>query len=200
MKYWLGKLFLLMLGWRTVGRAPEVKKCIVVAAPHTSNWDAPIMLAVACVLGVRVRWLIKHTWFRGPLAPLIRALGGLPVDRRSRHDAVQQIVDCFRVEERLLLLITPEGTRGRTEYWRSGFYYIALGAKVPLVLGVVDYEKKRGGFGPTFMPTGNVPQDMDVLRNHFARQRAKYPECVGPVRLQMEMESSLEKSHEPGRD
>lgn len=152
------------------------------------------MLAVASVFRIRVNWMIKHTWFRWPLGALLRALGGVSVDRTSRHHVVDQVVDTFNHTEQLLLLITPEGTRGRAEYWKSGFYHIALGAGVPLALGVVDYGHKRGGFGPLFMPTGDLKQDMEFIREHFAKQQAKYPACVGPVRLKEEKQTTQKAS------
>lgn len=144
------------------------------------------MLAIASVLRIRVSWMIKHTWFRGPMGSLLRALGAVSIDRTSKHHVVDQLIDTFKHTDQLLLLITPEGTRGRADYWKSGFYHIAQGAGVPLALGVVDYGSKRGGFGPLYMPTGDINNDMDVLREHFAQQRARYPECVGPVRLREE--------------
>ena len=186
MGYWLSRFFLWLIGWKPFGDPPASPKCVIVAAPHTSNWDAVIMLAIAKVMGVRVRWMIKDTWFWWPLGVLIRALGGLSIDRNAHHGVVDQVIDAFRENEKLLLLITPEGTRRRVEYWKSGFYHIAVGAGVPLALGVVDFAKKRGGFGPLYMPTGDVKRDMDVLREHFSTQQGKYPECTGPIRLREE--------------
>lgn len=197
MGYWVARFFLWVIGWKTAGEAPAASKCVIVAAPHTSNWDAVIMLAVAKVLRVRVRWMIKDTWFWWPLGTLIRALGGLAINRESSHRVVDQVTDAFRKSDKLLLLITPEGTRGRVEYWKSGFYHIALGAEVPLVLGVVDYAKKRGGFGPTYMPTGDVKRDMDVVRAHFSQQSGKYPECTGPVRLREEEQAAQDVTSRP---
>lgn len=191
MTYWIARSFLWILGWKVVGQPPSAKKCVILAAPHTSNWDAPIMLAVVRVLGMRIRWTMKHTWFFWPLTIFWNRVGALPIDRRRSHDVVQQMVDAFKENDELMLLITPEGTRARAQYWKSGFYHVARGADVPVVLGICDYGGPRGGIGPTVHLTGDVAEDMDQLRAHFEAQTAKYPHQFGPVRLKMEDEPEI---------
>jgi len=178
-----GRLYAWLFGWEIVGEAPKAKKYILIAAPHTSNWDLPIMLAASFVLGMRVSWIGKHTLFRFPFGRLMRALGGVSVDRRSRHNTVQQIINEFNRRESLCLVVPVEGTRSRTEYWKSGFYHMALGANVPLVLAVLDYKHKQAGIVGEYKLTGNVDQDMAVLRKHYEKITAKYPDCYGPIRL-----------------
>ena len=186
MKYWLGKMYLWLVGWKMVGERPRLKKYVIIAAPHTSNWDVPLMLSLAYVYGIPVSWVGKHTLFRPPLGWLIRLLGGVPVDRRARHNAVQQMVDEFARRESFYLLITPEGTRGRTEYWKSGFYHIARGAGVPLVLGKLDFKRKLGGLVDVVDLTGDIKADMDRLRAFYHDVEGKYPNDFGPVRLREE--------------
>lgn len=186
MRYWLGWLYLRCFGWRIEGSKPPFKKYLVIAAPHTSNWDVPAMLAMSFVLGVRVSWIGKHTLFRGPLGPFMRWLGGVPVDRRARHNAVQQMVDEFDRRDELCLMITPEGTRDRSEYWKSGFYYIARGAGVPIVLGLLDFKRKVGGLFEAIYPSDDIKADMDKIRAFYKNASGKYPECFGPIYLREE--------------
>jgi 1-acyl-sn-glycerol-3-phosphate acyltransferase len=110
-----------------------VKKAVLVAAPHTSNWDLPFSLALSFVLDIKISWVGKHTLFQPPLGTFMRAIGGVPVDRRGRNDAVKSIAKLFEGRDELMLIVPPEGTRGRAKRWKTGFYYIALEAKVPIV-------------------------------------------------------------------
>ncbi len=185
-RYWLGKLYLWLCGWTLQGPKPPYKKYLILAAPHTSNWDVPLMLAMSYVYGIRVSWIGKHSLFRGPLGPLMRLLGGVPVDRRAAHNAVEQLVDEFARREELCLLITPEGTRGRAEYWKSGFYHIAREANVPIVLGLLDFRRKVGGLFEALEPTGDLTADMDRIRAFYSGVHGKRPECFGPIRLREE--------------
>ena len=183
---WLGETCLALLGWKTFGEPPAVAKCIVVAAPHTSYWDGPLMLAVAFSFQLRLSWTAKHTLFRPPLGTLMRWLGAIPIDRRRPHGAVRQLAEAFGRADRMTLAISPEGTRAHTEYWKSGFYHIARLADVPVALGVLDYGKKQAGFGPTIHPTGDFARDMDGIRSFYACSRGLHPEKFGPVRLRDE--------------
>lgn len=186
MRYWLGRLYLWLLGWKLEGQKPPFKKYLILAAPHTSNWDVPLMLAMSYVYGIRVCWIGKHTLFRPPLGPLMRWLGGVPVDRRARHNAVQQMVDELARRDELCLMITPEGTRSRSEYWKSGFYFIALQAQVPIVLGLLDYRRKVGGLFDALHPTGDISADMDRIRAFYQGASGKHPQEFGPIRLREE--------------
>ena len=169
----LARAWLSSFGWRIDGVAPDVPKAVVVAAPHTSNWDLPFTLAVAAALGVRISWMGKHTLFRPPFGALMRAVGGLSVDRRSPGGVVGQAVDLLGRHERLFLVIAPAGTRADTDRWKTGFYRIAEGARVPIVLGFLDYGRKVGGLGKVFTPTGDVEADMDAIRAFYAPMRGK---------------------------
>jgi 1-acyl-sn-glycerol-3-phosphate acyltransferase len=169
----LARAWLSSFGWRIEGAAPDVPKAVVVAAPHTSNWDLPFTLAVAAALGVRISWMGKHTLFRPPFGTLMRSLGGLSVDRRSPQGAVGAAVDLLARHERLLLVIAPAGTRGDAARWKTGFYRIAQGAGVPIVLGFLDYGRKVGGLGKVFTPTGDVERDMKAIQEFYAPIRGK---------------------------
>ena len=155
----------------------------MIAAPHTTNWDMPIMLAVAYVLGVNPSWLGKKELFRWPFGGFMRWLGGVSVNRGTRENIVQQVVDLYGVSERLYIVIPPSATRRRASHWKSGFYHIARGADVPVMATFLDYRRKVGGIGPVFRLTGDMKADMDVLREFYAGVQGKYPELTTPVRL-----------------
>jgi 1-acyl-sn-glycerol-3-phosphate acyltransferase len=184
---WLAKTFLRWNGWEVEGTKPTCKKYVMIAAPHTTNWDLPFMLAVAAVAEVNLSWMAKHSLFRIPiLGWLLRRMGGIPVVRHERRNAVQQMVDRFRETDEMALAVQPEGTRGRTNYWKSGFYRIALESQVPIVMGYLDYGRRRGGFGDVLMPTGDIPKDMDAFRKFYSSKKGKYPELFGPIQLESE--------------
>ena len=172
--------------WQPEGERPTARKFVLIAAPHTSNWDLLYLLALSAVFDVQVRWLGKHTLFRGPAGPLMRALGGIPVTRHRRENAVQAMARVFDEHESLALTVPPEGTRSWVPHWKSGFYHIARAAGVPIVMGYLDYARRRGGFGPELWPTGDVTRDMDAIRTFYADKIGKYPERAGPVRLREE--------------
>jgi 1-acyl-sn-glycerol-3-phosphate acyltransferase len=183
MRHWLAKMVLRLFGWRAEGSLDAYPKCVVVVAPHTSNWDFPVLMLVKIALRLKVRWMGKHTLFRPPFGWLMRWLGGLPIDRSARHNMVEQVVELFRTHDRLMLAIPPEGTRKRAPYWRSGFYYIALGAQVPIVLAYADYRRKVGGVGRVFMPSGDVDADMALIRDFYTGIIGKRPDQFGEIRL-----------------
>ncbi len=168
--------FLKLTGWQIVGPAPDIPKYVLISAPHTSNFDFFYMFLISKVFGIRIHFMGKASLFRGPFGPISRALGGIPVSRDSRQNLVAQMVQAFNERDSLILSVPPAGTRKYTPYWKSGFYYIALGANVPLVCGFVDYGRKRVGVGPTIIPTGDVEADLDKIRAFYADITGKYPE------------------------
>ena len=182
----VARLYLWLLGWRVEGTLPAGARAVAIAAPHTSNWDLPFMLAVAYVLGVKPSWLGKRELFRWPFGWLMRRLGGIAVDRRSPHNLVQQVVERFGTTERLFLGVPPSGTRSGATHWKSGFYHIARGARVPIVCAFLDYRRKVGGIGPVLMPSGDVRADMQLIRGFYAGITGKYPALITPVRLREE--------------
>jgi 1-acyl-sn-glycerol-3-phosphate acyltransferase len=186
LKRLIGRSYLRAFGWREEGRRPEAPAYVLIAAPHTSNWDLPFTLALSYVFDVPIRWAGKHTLFDFPWGPFMRALGGIPIRRDRRENRVQQLADLFDEHPNLVLTVPAEGTRGRTEHWKSGFYHIAAAADVPIVCGYLDYARKRGGFGLALKPTGDLSADMDRIRAFYADKTGKYPEMFGPVRLREE--------------
>lgn len=186
MPRWLASLYLRLSGWTLQGSPPDLKKYVVLAAPHTSNWDAVYMLALAKMYRIRVHWAGKHTLFRWPLGGFMRWIGGLPVNRHSGRNTVQQLADEFEKRKELILAVAPEGTRDRAEFWKSGFYFIACQAKVPIVLGILNYKKKTGGLYHVIHPTGNIHADMEKIREFYADAQGKYPDNFGPIRLREE--------------
>lgn len=183
----LAKLFLRWTGWQAEGQRPAARRYVLIAAPHTSNWDLAYTLALASVLEVKVAWMGKHQLFRGPMGAVLRRLGGVPVNRDRRNDLVTEMASRINESESIALTVPAEGTRGYTPYWKSGFYHIARAANVPIVLGYLDYARRRGGFGPEIIPTGDIRQDMDEIRAFYADKQGRYPECFGEVRLKEEM-------------
>ena len=131
--------------------------------------------------------MAKHQLFRGPMGTAMRALGGVPVRRNRKNDLVQQMADLIRGSESIALTVPVEGTRSYVAHWKSGFYHIAREAEVPIVLSYLDYGRKRGGFGPAIVPTGNIREDMDEIRAFYADKQGKYPQLVGDIRLKEEM-------------
>jgi 1-acyl-sn-glycerol-3-phosphate acyltransferase len=180
------RVLLWFWGWKPLGTPPAEPKYVLLAAPHTSNWDAVVMLTLACYFRVRVHWMVKSSVFVGPLGWFLKATGGVPIDRSEAHGVVEQMIEQFRQRERFVLLIPPEGTRSKRDYWKSGFYHIALGADVPIVSGVMDWGRKESGFADVFTPTGHVQTDMDHLRAVYATAIGLHPELYTSCRLREE--------------
>lgn len=182
----LARAFLRLTGWEPEGRRPAARRFVLIAAPHTSNWDLAYLLALAWVLEVKIAWMGKHQLFRGPMGTIMRKVGGVPVRRDRRNDLVQQMADLIRDSDAIALTVPAEGTRDYVPHWKSGFYHIARRAEVPIVLGYLDYSRRRGGFGPELIPTGEISQDMDEIRAFYADKRGRYPDLEGEIRLKEE--------------
>jgi len=182
----LGRAFLRVMRWRPGGEAPTMAKCVLIAAPHTSNWDFPITLALAVVFRVKLYWIGKKSIFRWPFGRFFRWLGGIPIDRGRAGTVVMQAVRAFKNSESLVIAMAPEGTRGKVNVWKKGFYAIATAAEVPIVMGFLDYGRKVGGFGPTLMPTGDIDADMATIREFYSGVTAKYPEKTGLAQVREE--------------
>lgn len=180
---WIGRGWLWLFGWRVEGSVPaDAPKLVFIAAPHTSNWDLPFMLAVSWVLGIRLGFMGKHDLFVPPLGWLMRALGGVPVDRRAPQGLVAQMAAEFAQRPRFALAIPPEGTRSLTRQWKTGFYRIAQAAKVPIACGFLDFRRRCGGVGPLILPGGDMQADMERIAAFYSDITGKHPERFGPVR------------------
>ncbi len=166
-----------ILGWKVSGKMPDLPKFIVAVAPHTSNWDFPVGLAARSILRIRnAQFLGKSQLFKPPFGWFFRWLGGHPVDRSTSHDMVDQVVKIFERHEKFILAIAPEGTRKKVDKLRTGFYYIAKGAKVPIVPVGFDFAQKAVIISEPFYPTDNVEQDMETLLRFYRSITGKNPE------------------------
>lgn len=177
------RIVLKLIGWKTEIELPKEKKFILIGAPHTSNWDLPIGLLCFWSAPLRLTWVAKKQLFVGPFNIFFRALGGIPVDRSIRTGFIDQIAQQFDKHDEMVFGLTPEGTRSRTDYWKTGFYYIALKAKVPICLAYVDYPSRTIGFGEMIWPSGNIDKDFELIENFYQGKRGKYPENQGAVRI-----------------
>jgi 1-acyl-sn-glycerol-3-phosphate acyltransferase len=171
----IARLYLNAAGWRVIGDWPDHPKAVVVAAPHTSNWDFPLMLATAAHFGVKLSFMGKKSLTEGLIGPFMLALGCVPVDRSAPHGLVGEMAAAFAREDRLILAIPPEGTRGPAPVWKNGYYHIACGAGVPLVFAVMDYARKTVTIGGDLMPTGDLASDWPLIRAHYVGAQAKVP-------------------------
>ncbi len=185
-KYWLARLWLQLLGWKVTGELPPYSKFVLTGGPHTSNWDFVIGIPALYVLRVRARWMGKHSLFKWPWGIFMRKLGGIPIDRSNARGTVAQTVAQFRQQQKLVVLIPAKGTRGKTDYWKSGFYHIARLAEVPVVCAYLDFASKTARVGHCFFPTGEVKKDMDAVRAFFAPARGKHIELEDNIRLREE--------------
>ncbi|WP_308909674.1 lysophospholipid acyltransferase family protein [Pseudokordiimonas caeni] len=172
-----GNLFLRLTGWKKVGEVPDIPKFVAIAAPHTSNWDFPIFMAVVGAFRVRARFFGKHTLFDGPFGWLFYWLGGVPVERdtRAAADMVEGAVKAFEAHDDFILGIAPEGTRSKVERWKTGFYRIAVAANVPILMAYLDASKKEVGLGPLFYPTGDMTADMAAIHAFYADKQGINP-------------------------
>jgi 1-acyl-sn-glycerol-3-phosphate acyltransferase len=167
--------FLKLTGWRVEGALPvHAARSVLIAAPHTSNWDLPYTLMVAFALRLNIRWMGKQGIFRAPFGGVMRWLGGIAVNREQSTNLVAASAKAIReADGPLQLIVPPEGTRSKTRYWKTGFYYIAREAQVPIVMAYMDYERKVSGLGPLFEPTGDVEADMAAIKAFYAPFKGK---------------------------
>ncbi len=167
--------FLKLAGWKVQGSLPpDGSKSVLIAAPHTSNWDLPYTLMVAFSLRLHVYWMGKEQLFKPPFRSVMMWLGGIRVDRAKSTNLVAASVEAIKAADGpMQLIVPPEGTRSKTRYWKTGFYYIAVGAQVPIVMAYMDYDKKISGLGPVFQPTGDLEADMDAIKAFYAPFKGK---------------------------
>jgi 1-acyl-sn-glycerol-3-phosphate acyltransferase len=164
-----------LMGWKKEGLIPDPPRCVMIAAPHTSNVDLPITLLLAFAFRVKVYWMGKHSIFKKPFGTIMRWLGGIPVERSKSHNVVEASIEEFKRNENIILIVAPEGTRNRVNYWKSGFYHIANGAGVPISCGFLDYRRKAGGMGPLVMPTGDIEHDMESIQEFYRGVTGRNP-------------------------
>lgn len=174
MFYAIAWLWLRLAGWKTCGNLPERRKFVVIAYPHTSNWDVPFTLAICIVYRLKIYWMGKESLFRGPLGPVMKWLGGIPVHLPGNRNMVQQTVNAFNQVEELVIVMAPEANRSYVEQWKTGFYYVAIGANIPIVLGFLDFFKKEGGYLDSFMATGDIVRDLPIIKTAYRGIKGKH--------------------------
>jgi len=172
----LGRAALRILGWRIEGEVPDVPRCVVILAPHTSNWDFVVAMATLLALGLRAHYLGKHTIFRGPFGRLLRWSGGLPVDRAAPGDIGERAAAMMRAADRMFLALAPEGTRRKVQHWKTGFHRIAITAGVPIFPAALDYRTRTVRLFPLFEPGPDYAADLGRLRSLYLAAMARHPE------------------------
>ncbi len=177
----IAKLILKIGGWEMVGELPAEKRAVVIAAPHTSNWDGFWALVYKVAIQLDIHFFAKESLFWFPLNVILGALGGVPLDRKRAGSAVDQAIEMFRTNESYYFGLAPEGTRSRADHWKSGFYRIAEGADVPVVLGFMDYGRRRIGIGPTLHLSGDWHKDLEFCQQFYKDVKGRWPEKAGPV-------------------
>ena len=191
----LSRIILKLLGWHVDVTLPEEKKFVMIGAPHTTNWDLPIGLLCFWSVPVHITWVGKKQLFIGPFNYFFRALGGIPVDRSVHTGFIDQIAQQFDAREEMIFGLTPEGTRSRTEYWKTGFYYIALTANVPICCAYIDCPSRTIGFGKMIVPSGDINKDFEIIKTFYQDKKGKYPEKQGPVRIKQKQQASDQDNH-----
>ena len=180
MKKIISKFIFWILGWKVIGSLNYPKKCIVIAAPHTSNWDFLIGRCYGYICGINPKYLIKSSFFVPVLGTFFKWNGGIPVYRNTKHNVVEQLAERFNRNDDLILGIAPEGTRSRVEKWRTGFYHIANNANLPILLLAMDYKKKEVGVINQFITTNDIEKDMLFIQDQFKNIQGKIPENYNP--------------------
>lgn len=171
------------LGWTVHADLPDIKKYVAIAAPHTSNWDFPLGILAAKAINLKVHWMGKHTLFRWPYGWFFRLIGGTPIQRDGGQNYIEQMSDLFERSEQLVLALAPEGTRAKTDHWKTGFYYIARAANVPILMAYLDFGHKQVGTGKLFTPGEDIEADFTHIRQFYAGRRGKNPENASPIQV-----------------
>jgi 1-acyl-sn-glycerol-3-phosphate acyltransferase len=177
----IAKFLLKLGGWTVVGGQPTVRKAVMIGAPHTSNWDGFWALVYITAIGLKVRFFVKESMFWFPLGAMLKAFGAIPLDRKNAGSSVHEAIAAFNQAEEFYFGLAPEGTRSMTPGWKSGFYRIAEGAGVPVVLGFFDYQHKRLGLGPAVTLTGDREADLEVIRSFYSATSGRHPEKTCPI-------------------
>jgi 1-acyl-sn-glycerol-3-phosphate acyltransferase len=172
----LGRAFLAVGGWRVRGDWPADARCVVIAAPHTSNWDGIWMIAAAAAWRIRLRYMGKKSLTTGPFGWLVKWTGCVPIDRSQSNDLVAAMKANYAAADSLILAVPPEGTRYAVAKWKSGFYHIAVGAGVPITFAVMDYATKSVSLPATFWPTGDYATDLPIIQGFYAEAKGKFPD------------------------
>jgi 1-acyl-sn-glycerol-3-phosphate acyltransferase len=179
----VARILLRIFGWRTDVIPPRTTRYVLIGAPHTSNWDFVVILLLMAAEEIPVRWLGKDSLFRWPMGVFWRSMGAIPVNRRESTNLVDQVAALYDSCDDLIIGLSPEGTRKKASRWRSGFYYIALQAKVPIVMAYLDYENKVCGLGLSLKPSGDIQADFKMIKDFYSGIVGKYPKLQGEIEL-----------------
>lgn len=185
--YFLGRAIIRLSGWKVAGGVPQSQSMVIIAAPHTSNWDLVYLLGAAYSFRLSINWLGKSNLFIPVFGSFMRFLGGISVDRSKRGNMVTQLAERIHASDGLSIVVPPAGTRAYTDHWKSGFYRIALEANIPIVCGYLDYPLKEAGFGLSFYPSGDIQKDMDKIRDFYEAKVGKFPELKSEIKLREEL-------------
>jgi len=175
------------LGWTIQAELPDSRKYVVIAAPHTSNWDFPLGILAAKAIKLEPHWMGKHTLFRWPYGWFFRLIGGTPIHREKGKNYIQQMADLFEKSDRLVLALAPEGTRSKTDHWKTGFHYIARAANVPIVMGYLDFGHTQVGLGGTFYPSDDIEADFERIREFYKDRHGKNPENASLIQVRKQV-------------
>lgn len=170
-------------GWKVKTEFPDIPKYLVIVAHHTSNWDFVIGLFAALSINFWPQWIGKDSLFKPPFGGLMRWLGGVPVVRSSRNNFVDQVIEIYKQSDHFVIAIAPEGTRSKTDHWKTGFYHIARGANVPILMTYLDYGTKTAGTGPLLYPSDDIEYDLAIIRQFYAGITGKHPSKQGTIQL-----------------
>ena len=179
----LARFLLWLGGWKAVGKVPDLRKAVFIAAPHTSNWDGFWAIVYITYIGLDAHWFIKKSLFWFPLNKVLTFFGAVPLNRERGGSAVSEAITAFDKNDRFYLGLAPEGTRSKKQGWKSGFYRIAEGANVPVVLGFLDYGARRIGIGPVVTLTGDRDADMAILESFYSSVSGRWPDKTCPIKL-----------------
>ncbi len=179
----LCRLILQLVGWQLDESLPPVNRYVLIAYPHTSNWDFILAMLFKGAMGLKFRWLAKDNLFWWPLGPLMRALGGIAVNRRISTGFIDQLTELYKSEQDLVIVVTPEGTRRHRDYWKSGFYHLAKAAELPVALGYIDFPSKRLGIGPLIELSSDIETDLGKISQFYADKVGRFPEKAGSIRF-----------------
>lgn len=186
----IARIIFKIWGWNIYNTMPsDIRKGLLIMAPHTSNLDFVLGRLCFYKYNMKANILIKKESFKGIMGPVLRWLGGIPLDRGHSQNTVKKVTDHFDKSDKFFLLITPEGTRRKVNHWKKGFYFIALTAKVPIIMAFLDYKKKEGGIGAMLYPTGNFEEDFKIIEDFYRQKTARYPE-----KFNLSPENTIEKS------
>lgn len=179
---YISKLYFKLSGWKTIGSIPSnVKKCIIVGAPHTSNWDFIYARFGLYIFNYKIRYLIKKSMFDNPIAAwFFKVTGGIPVDRSQSTNLTGDLAKLLKTEDTLYIAIPPEGTRKKVDRWKTGFYHIAVDCNIPIALAFLDYKKKQAGFIKMLYPTGNMIEDFKLIESYYSPEMAANPDYYNP--------------------